>query len=109
MTSPYSSQDLSEKVALMYINDYAFASEQKIWGANSGGYASAENWLFTGEEEYLLTGSNDDKALIIGSNKSIKSVTNPAQAFRIRPCFYLNSSVTYQSGTGTSSDPIRIS
>ena len=28
--------------------------------------------------------------------------------FTVRPCFYLNSDVSYSQGSGTGSDPIRI-
>ena len=39
---------------------------------------------------------------------NIHSNSSANSSYAIRPCFYLNSNVTYVSGTGTQSDPIRI-
>lgn len=44
-----------------------------------------------------------------GSIGSAFAFSNPSlDSAIIRPCFYLNSNVTYAGGTGTSTDPIRI-
>ena len=44
-----------------------------------------------------------------GSIGSAFAFSNPSlDSAIIRPCFYLNSNVLYSSGTGTSSNPIRI-
>ena len=48
----------------------------------------------------FLSAKNDIDTIIEGLNIGID--------YMVRPCFYLNSDVTYISGIGTSSNPIRI-
>ena len=74
--------------------------------------ASRDNWLdsiSSGDWEWTISRNDNssrtaytisDDANVIGSNIGID--------YMVRPCFYLNSDVTYISGIGTSSNPIRI-
>ena len=52
--------------------------------------------------------SGSDWAFYISSYGNIDTslLSNYSDTYNIRPCFYLNSNVTYLSGSGTSTDPI---
>jgi len=45
----------------------------------------------------------------VGVDGSVSGSNASSYSYAVRPTFSLLSSVTYTSGTGTSSDPIRIS
>ena len=102
------------KVGLMYLSDYAYAATSGYWNTNLSSYSSAanSNWLYLGPTEWTITRSSvnsSTSAYGINSSGSAVSSIADSNSKAIRPSFYLNSSVTYVSGTGTSSDPIILS
>ena len=116
IVSPASAATVSAKLGLMYISDYGYAATQKYWTYRGSGSnpdysaATSENWLYSGSIEWTITPRSDDSsyAFVIGSSGYIGNgtVTNNSV---FRPVFYLSSSVTYISGTGSSAlDPILI-
>ena len=101
----------SAKIGLMYVSDYGYAASNSYWTTNMSSYSSAinNNWMYMGLIEWTI--SKDSS----GSTYAFRVVTAgyPASGFvylfnAVRPSFYLTSSTTYVSGSGTSSDPIRI-
>ena len=108
------------KIGLMYVSDYYYGAIPTYWTypgydySNKMDYreASRDNWLdsiSSGDWEWTISRNDNssrtaytisDDANVIGSNIGID--------YMVRPCFYLNSDVTYISGIGTSSNPIRI-
>ena len=99
------------KIGLMYVSDYGYAASNSYWTTNMSSYSSAinNNWMYMGLIEWTI--SKDSS----GSTYAFRVVTAgyPASGFvylfnAVRPSFYLTSSTTYVSGSGTSSDPIRI-
>ena len=99
------------KVGLMYISDYGFAASDGAWTEDLAYYNNVinSNWMLPEYTEWSISSYPSSSVMVyfvnglgwidtsgVGSNRST------------RPCFYLNSNVTYVSGTGTESDPYRI-
>lgn len=109
----YNNSIINSKIGLMYVSDYQFAATPLNWTKSLFGYENdtvkSNNWLFIGVNEWTITTITDlplESCELDFTGKIINgNVTNPAV---IRPTFYLNSNITYKSGTGTESDPIRI-
>ena len=105
------------KIGLMYASDYGFATTQDYWTTNlSSYYKAAKNtdWLLLGSKEWILlpySGHNacgwtiGSDGAASGNGYDVYVVTN---TYAVRPSFYLTSDVQYSSGSGTSTDPIRI-
>ena len=119
--SSASSTTYDAKIGLMYVTDYYYSASPSAWtlvGWNSDyskSYASAngENWLYGGGWDWTISRhlSDSKHAFFVHRIGDIGFLTDGivGDSFHaVRPSFFLNSSVTYSSGTGTSSDPIRI-
>ena len=101
------------KVGLIYVSDYGFATTTDYWTTNLDSYNSAANqkdWLYLGTTEWTLTPSSYSSkfAWYLTSDGFVDNFTNVTISREARPSFYLNSDVNYVSGSGTSTDPIRI-
>ncbi|MBS5806663.1 MAG: hypothetical protein KIC90_05780 [Firmicutes bacterium] len=109
--SSASTTTVDKKIGLMYISDYGFAADQSGWTTKLSSYSSnnSKNWLFLGSSEWTISRRSDNTTnafLVSGDGRmDYLDVGNLNGA---RPVFNLLSSVTYASGSGTSSDPIRI-
>ena len=106
-----SSTTYNAKIGLMYVSDYGFAASNTYWSTNLISYNSAtsNNWLYLGSKEWTISRFSDNSISafnVISGDVSGSRVYNFSGA--VRPVFYLTSSTTYVSGSGTSSDPIRI-
>ena len=107
----------SAKIGLMYVSDYYYSASPSAWtlvGYNSDyskSYASAkgENWLYGGGWDWTLSRNSDrlDYAFFVSSDGYVHNGYVDSYS-GVRPSFSLNQSVTYVSGSGTQSDPIRI-
>ncbi len=106
------------KIGLMYVSDYYYSASPSAWtlvGYNESDetkdYRAAKttNWLYLGSDEWTISrnSASTGNAFIVTSIGFVYNygVTN---SYAVRPSFNLLSSVTYASGSGTSSDPIRI-
>ena len=111
--------EYAAKIGLMYVSDYGFAANPVAWKIVLNGYnmiaengilISKQNWLFNGYYEWTMTRLSDtsNNVFQIYNNGLIRSAPVLDEGF-MRPTFYLNSDVTYVSGTGTASDPILVS
>ena len=101
------------KIGLMYASDYGYATTPDYWATNLINYNSAaknKDWLCLGSHEWLLPpdSSGTGSAWVVGSSGNVISGYNVVNTFAVRPSFFLTSSVQYVSGSGTSTDPIRI-
>ncbi len=101
----------SGKIGLMYVSDYGFAASTSYWNTALDDYYDVidVNWMYLGKVEWTISrnSSRTTAAFGIGGAGSVNTL-GVDRAYYIRPTFYLNSNVTYVSGTGTQSDPIRI-
>lgn len=68
------------------------------------------NWMYMGATEWTIspdTTATYDVFAIYYDGRIINQTVDDL-TYNFRPVFFLNSSVSYVSGTGTQSDPIRI-
>lgn len=103
---------VTAKIGLMYVSDYGFAASPSYWTINMSSYreARSSNWMYMGLSEWTISRETDDTNVVydIGYTGYAGYTYAYSNNRAIRPCFYLNSNVAYSSGSGTSSDPIRI-
>ena len=108
-----SSTTWSGKIGLMYVSDYGFAARNSNWGTNLSSYnlttVRNNNWMWMGLYEWTISRDSDgsDRAFSVYNSGYVGNYTVDNSS-AVRPCFYLTSSTTYVSGSGTSSDPIRL-
>ncbi len=102
----------SAKIGLMYANDYGFAASPSYWTTNMSSYRSAKNnnWMYMGLYEWTISriSSSSVDAFRVNYPGDLDDAFVYNVSVVVRPSFYLTSSTTYVSGSGTSSDPIRI-
>ena len=105
------------KIGLMYVSDYGYAASNSYWTTALYNYNSAtsSNWLFLGSTEWTISVAtglpsvpNGTPIYVVYSTGNIVVDLNIGPTYVTRPSFYLTVSTTYVSGSGTSSDPIRI-
>ena len=101
----------SAKIGLMYVSDYGFAADPSAWTTALISYHSYKsvNWMALGSNEWTISRRADDSETsfyVASSGYVFYNYVNSRCA--VRPVFYLTSSATYSSGTGTSGSPIRL-
>ena len=101
------------KIGLMYSSDYGYATTPDYWTINLFNYdAAAKNkdWLFLGSYEWFLSPNSSyfNIAWYVYGNGNVNDNGSVTDNNAVRPSFFLTSLVQYVSGSGTSSDPIRI-
>ena len=110
--SSSSSTPDSMKIGLMYVSDFGFAASPDYWTTALYNYqpAKSSNWL-AGLNEWTISRSSDYTfyAFRVNSTGCVNGHYNVNNTDAVRPVFYLNSSINYVSGSGSSADPIRIS
>mgnify|MGYP005784855061 FL=1 len=109
-----------DEIGLMYVSDYGYAASPENWIIILSNYDNDinrnNNWLYMGLYEWTITPVSSLEAGAFGiynlnydgGISFILDTGGGLQPVAVRPCFYLNSDVTYVSGTGTQSDPFRI-
>ena len=106
--------EYSAKIGLMYVSDYGFAAEPSAWTLTMTNYnntiATSTNWMYMGLYEWTISryANNRSRAHIVSYTGEVSHYILTGNNFGLRPSFLLLSSVTYDSGMGVSSDPIRI-
>ena len=110
-----SSTTYSAKIGLMYASDYGFAASNSYWTSTLGSYNNTNtrnnNWMWMGLYEWTISRRSEGASGVFPvdyvGNVGGAQVYN--YAFAVRPVFYLNSSITYNRGSGTAADPVRLS
>ena len=113
-----STTTVDKKIGLMYVTDYYYSASPSAWtlvGYNSSDAtkdyraATSINWLYLGSNEWTISRYTDDSrcafcvyAYGYVGNKYVDS------GAVVRPSFNLLSSTTYVSGSGSMSDPVRV-
>ena len=101
------------KIGLMYVSDYGYAVNNSNWTKALYNYDNStlksNNWMYTGSTEWTIScvTNNSYNSFYIDSTGYVYHSSSSVHSI-VRPCFYLNSNVTYVSGSGTQSDPIHI-
>ncbi len=97
------------KIGLMYISDYGFAASPSYWSRRVSEYRETwNNWLFAGFFDWTISRVSDETDQVFMVFEFGNIMNGTFSGCGIRPTFYLNSNVTYVSGTGTQSNPYRI-
>ena len=101
------------KIGLMYVSDYGFAASPSAWTLTMGSYNNTttknNNWMYMGLYEWTISRNADRsyRAFYVVFDGSVDN-DNVGNVSAGRASFNLESSVTYNSGTGTINDPILI-
>ena len=104
----------SAKIGLMYVSDYGFAASPSAWTTYMSSYSSTSirnnNWMYMGLYEWTISrvSSNSANAFRVSTAGFLNSNTVYLNYYAVRPVFYLTSSITYNRGSGTAADPVRI-
>ena len=117
--SSASTTTVDKKIGLMYISDYYYSASPSAWtlvGYNKSDatkdYSAAKtiNWLYLGSKEWTISRVSGEtfSAFIVDGSGHVFSYNVNFSNFAVRPSFNLDSTVTYVSGDGTKSNPIRI-
>ena len=102
------------KIGLMYVSDYGYAASNSAWTTDVYNYDSStiknNNWMYMGMSEWTISrrSSASHYAFRVDHIGVFYSYYVSNYYHAVRPSFYLESTTTYLSGSGTQSDPIRI-
>ena len=99
------------KIGLMYVSDYGYGASEEYWTTELNNYEPTvdSNWMYLGAYEWLISRYSDT------ANGAFR-VYNTGYVYgygvyntgAVRPSFYLESDVTYASGSGSMTDPLKI-
>ena len=103
----------SAKIGLMYVSDYGYAASNSYWTTNMISYDSAKNnnWMYMGLYEWTISRDSSFSYytfMVSHTGSLYHNYSVYDYGIAVRPVFYLTSSTTYISGSGTQSDPFRI-
>ncbi len=111
-TTEESKVKIQNKIGLMYVSDYMYASGYFNSTSTTTGlsyYYGNQNWLYKGTE-WTITPYSNSSSYAFGVSYTGRVIYNFAYGGSgARPTFYLKSSVYVTGGTGTFSDPYTIS
>ena len=122
--SSASSTTVDKKIGLMYVSDYYYSASPSAWtliGYNDSDatkdyrVAKTTNWLFLGSNEWTISRNSDGTNTAVYVNSTgivgdyyVTTSDYVSYLYGVRPSFSLLSSITYVSGSGSMSDPVRI-
>ena len=103
----------SAKIGLMYVSDYGFAASPDAWTLTMSSYnnttATNNNWMYMGLYEWTISRYADSSSNAFDVyNDGLVDLDNVDYFYGVRASFNLESSVSYESGSGSMSDPIVI-
>ena len=114
--------EYSAKIGLMYVSDYGLAASPEAWTLTISSYnnttATNNNWVYMGNNnEWTISRYADysNSAFFVFRDGRVAGFMDGTDYgdvsyyYGVRVTFNLEPSVTYVSGTGTSSDPIILS
>ena len=105
------------QIGLMYVSDYYYSASPSAWtlvGYNESDAtkdyraATSTNWLYLGSDEWTISRDSGTSNGAFGVSSGYVDDLLVTTSNAVRPSFNLNSIVTYVSGDGTQSNPIRI-
>ena len=118
IVAPSKNTTSDAKIGLMYASDYGFAASPSAWTTTLYNYDGNDakgtsiktiNWMYMGYYDWTISRYSDYSydAFIVNHDGYVDcySVSNN---YGVRPSFNLSSSITYVSGNGSMSNPIRI-
>ena len=110
---------VNKKIGLMYVTDYYYSASPSAWtlvGYNSSDttkdyrVAKTINWLYLGSYEWTISchSGTSYSAFGVGNLGYVSGYFDVSTSSAVRPSFNLESSVKYVSGSGSMSDPVRV-
>ena len=116
-TNPIMQNDVSKKIALMYASDYGYAASKScskvlVHYDEDSNCKTTNNWLDKSQNEWLLLqNSYDDfvEAFVVNEVGTINIGNVNLYGCYVRPVLSLSSNVKISGGSGTSSDPYKLS
>ena len=116
--SSASTTTVDKKIGLIYVTDYYYGASPSAWtlmGYNSDATkdyraATSTNWLYLGSYEWTISRNSDytSRAFYVLSTGGVSDGSTVTESYAARPSFNLLSSTTYVSGSGSMSDPVRV-
>ena len=111
IVAPAENTTYDAKIGLIYVSDYGLASYPSFWTLTMDSYkvpfVENINWMYMGLSEWTISRRSDNSCNVFSILGSVGS-NDGYVISRVRPVFNLVPKVTYVSGSGTQSDPIRI-
>ena len=117
--SSASTTTVDKKIGLMYVSDYYYGASPSAW--TLVGYKKSEatkdyraatstNWLYLGSTEWTISRNSGYTylAFLVNSAGDVYYSGYVPNSLAVRPSFNLESSVKYISGSGSMSDPVRV-
>ena len=112
-------KEYSAKIGLMYVSDYYYAASPSAWtlvgrynsSDSTKDYraATGDNWMYMGYTEWTISRNSGYSADAFSVNDTGNVNDYEARfSYGVRPSFNLESTVSYVSGSGSMSDPIRV-
>ena len=109
--SSASSTTYDAKIGLIYVSDYGFAASPSAWSTILRNYDNVRtnNWMYMGYDDWTISRLSDYShyAFLVDSSGGVHD-SDVSFSNGVRPSFNLSSSITYVSGSGSMSDPIRL-
>ena len=105
------------KIGLMYVSDYSYAADPSYWttqmyreDGQDYRLAATSNWMYMGLWEWTISRDSGyaDVSFRVDATGYVSNDYVSTNFFAARPVFYLESAVTYVSGSGSMTDPLRI-
>ena len=118
IVAPAENTTYDAKIGLMYVSDYGFAASPSAWTKTLYNYDGNDakgtsiktiNWMYMGYYDWMISRSSDysNNAFVVTYDGYVLS-DDVSDNNGVRPSFNLLSSITYVSGSGSMSDPIRV-
>ena len=99
------------KIGLMYVSDYGYGASEEYWTTELNNYEPTvdSNWMYLGTYEWLISRNSDftSSAFYVSDSGYVNNY-RVSSTYAVRPSFYLESDVTYASGSGSMTDPLKI-
>ena len=99
------------KIGLMYVSDYGYGASEEYWTTELNNYEPTvdSNWMYLGAYEWLISrhSSTTSSAFNVNATGCV-DYGIVGYTYAVRPSFYLESDVTYASGSGSMTDPLKI-
>ena len=111
IVAPAENTTYDAKIGLMYVSDYGFAASPSAWSTILNDYktVTVNNWMYMGHDEWTIFRASDSSEVgFVVYNDGGVYGNLVIIHFGVRPSFNLSSSITYVSGSGSMSDPIRV-
>ena len=115
--SSASTTTVDKKIGLMYVTDYYYSASPSAWtlvgfdndATKDYRAAKTTNWLYLGSYEWTISRFSDTAISVFDvSSTGFVSGYDVTNSYAVRPSFNLLSSTTYVSGSGSMSDPVRV-